>query len=166
MDYCAGEDLYHNPDVGPKLLEMLDSSTWAKHLSEDDIKGLCRYFRLEHHPKDSIIFEEGAAEDSMAIILTGAIEITKRDATPDHRPKCLVRIGPGRAFGELALIEGPPRSATARAIEDVSMLVLTRPSFDCLCAKEQPLALKFVLNIARLISFRLRNTSVKLVEYL
>jgi len=166
MDYCSGEDLYHNPDVGPKLLEMLDSSTWAKELTEGDIKGLCRYFKLERHPEGSIIFEEGAAEDSMAIILSGAIEITKRDASPDHRPKCLVRIGPGRAFGELALIEGPPRSATARAIEDVAMLVLTRPSFEALCAKDQPLALKFTLNIARLISFRLRNTSVKLVEYL
>jgi CRP-like cAMP-binding protein len=166
MEYEGCEDLYHHPDVGPKLLEMTDGSTWAKDFSDDDVKRLCKYLRLCLYPKDSIIFNEGDPDDSMAIILDGSIEITKRDSSPDHRPKCLVRIGPGRAFGELALIEGPPRSATARAMDDVTLLLLTRKMYDSLCAKDVQLALKVTTNIARLMSFRLRNTSVKLVEYL
>jgi CRP-like cAMP-binding protein len=166
MEYDGSEDLYHHPDVGPKLLEMTDGSTWAKDLSDEDLKKLCGYLRLCHFPQDSIIFREGDPDDSMAILLDGSIEITKRDASPDHRPKCLVRIGPGRAFGELALIEGPPRSATARAIDDVTLLLLTRAKYDALCAQNVKLALKVTINIARLMSFRLRNTSVKLVEYL
>jgi CRP-like cAMP-binding protein len=166
MDYEGCQDLFHNPDVGPKLLEMLDDSTWAKDFTEEDVKGLCKYLSLAHYPKDSIIFQEGAPDDSMAIILEGSVEITKRDASPDHRPKCLVRIGPGRAFGELALIEGPPRSATVKALNDVALLILTRKMYDALCAKDTKLALKMTTNIARLMSFRLRNTSVKLVEYL
>ncbi|WP_243359581.1 cyclic nucleotide-binding domain-containing protein [Fundidesulfovibrio terrae] len=166
MDYDGCEDLFHNPDVGPKLLEMLDDSTWAKDFTENDVKGLCKYVRLARFPKGSIIFHEGDPDDSMAIILEGSIEITKRDTSPDHKPKCLVRIGPGRAFGELALIEGPPRSATAKALNDVSLLILTRKMYESLCAKDTELALKVTTNIARLMSFRLRNTSVKLVEYL
>lgn len=166
MDYDVCEDLFHDPEVGPKLLEMIDGSTWAKDLSEADIKALCGYLRLRRFARDEIIFREGDNDDSMAIILEGSIEITKKDSTPDHRPKCLVRIGSGRAFGELALIEGPPRSATCRAMNDVSLLMLTRPMYDRLCARDLPLALKVTTNIARLMSFRLRNTSVKLVEYL
>lgn len=166
MDYDSCEDLFNNPDVGPKLLEMLDSSTWAKDFTVDDIKGLCKYVRLARFSKGSIIFREGDPDDSMAIILQGSIEVTKQDASPDHRPKCLVRIGPGRAFGELALIEGPPRSATCQAMGDVSLLMLTREMYDRLCVKDVKLALKVTTNIARLMSFRLRNTSVKLVEYL
>ena len=166
MDYEGCEDLFHNPDVGPKLLEMMDGSTWAKDFTEEDIKRLCRYLRLARFPRESIIFTEGDPDDSMAIILEGSIEITKRDSSPDHRPKCLVRIGPGRAFGELALIEGPPRSATAKALDDVALLMLSREMYDRLCAKDMELALKVTTNIARLMSFRLRNTSVKLVEYL
>jgi CRP-like cAMP-binding protein len=166
MKHDQREELFHDPDVGPKLVSMLDSSTWAKNFSEDDARQLCGYLRLCRFPKDSIIFAEGDADDSMAIILEGSIEITKRDASPDHVPKCLVRIGPGRAFGELALIEGPPRSATARAMDDVMLLMLSRADYDSLCAKNMKLALKVTTNIARLMSFRLRNTSVKLVEYL
>jgi len=166
MNYDACDELFHDPDVGPKLLEMMDGSTWAKDLTEEDIKGLCKYLRLCRYEKDAIIFHEGAPDDSMAIILEGSIEITKRDSSPDHVPKCLVRIGPGRAFGELALIEGPPRSATARAMDDVALLMLTREGYDRLCDKDMKLALKVTTNIARLMSFRLRNTSVKLVEYL
>jgi len=166
MDYEGSNELFHNPDVGPKLLEMLDDSTWAKDFTEDDIKGLCKYLRLALFPKGSTIFHEGDPDDSMAIILEGSIEITKKDSSPDHKPKCLVRIGPGRAFGELALIEGPPRSATAQALVDVSLLILSRNMYDQLCAKDTRLALKVTTNIARLMSFRLRNTSVKLVEYL
>ncbi len=166
MEYSCGEALFHHPDVGPKLIEMLDSSTWARDLTEDDVRALCNYLCLERYPCDAVIFSEGATEDSMAIILEGSIEITKRDTSPANKPKCLVRIGAGRAFGEMALIEGPPRSATARALEDVTLLVLTREMFDHLCRKDKALALKVTLNLARLISFRLRNTSVKLVEYL
>jgi len=166
MDYDSCEELFHNSDVGPKLMEMLDSSTWAKDLTEDDIKALCGYMLLCKYPKGQIIFHEGDPDDSMAIILEGSIEVTKQDASPDHKPKCLVRIGPGRAFGELALIEGPPRSATCKAMDDVSILMLTKQQFDALCAKDMSLALKLTINIARLMSFRLRNTSVKLVEYL
>ena len=166
MNYDACDDLFHDPEVGPKLLEMTDSSTWAKDLTDDDLRALCRYLRLHRFEKDSVIFTEGAPDDSMAIILSGSIEITKKDASPEHKPKCLVRIGPGRAFGEMALIEGPPRSATARAMDAVSLLVLTREMYEKLCEKDHKLALKVTINIARLISFRLRNTSVKLVEYL
>ncbi|GFK92473.1 Cyclic nucleotide-gated potassium channel [Fundidesulfovibrio magnetotacticus] len=166
MDYETTEDLFHDPDVGPKLLEMVDGSTWAKDFSEDDVKRLCRYLRLTRHERGSVVFAEGDPDDSMAIILEGSIEITKKDTSPEHKPKCLVRIGPGRAFGELALIEGPPRSATARALDGVSLLVLSRVNYERLCAKDLKLALKVTTNIARLMSFRLRNTSVKLVEYL
>jgi len=166
MEYDTPEDLFHDPEVGPKLMEMVDSSTWAKDFTEDDVKRLCRYLRLTRHPRGSLIFAEGDPDDSMAIILEGSIEITKKDTSPDHKPKCLVRIGSGRAFGELALIEGPPRSATAKALDDVSLLMLSRPRYDELCARDMKLALKVTTNIARLMSFRLRNTSVKLVEYL
>jgi len=166
MDYNGCDDLFHNPEVGQKLMEMIDGSTWAKDFTEEDVKCLCSFMRLCHFAKDAIIFSEGDPDDSMAIILEGSIEITKRDSSPDHKPKCLVRIGAGRAFGEMALIEGPPRSATAKALDDVTLLMLGRKNYEALCEKNMRLALKVTTNIARLMSFRLRNTSVKLVEYL
>ncbi len=164
MTLPCGEDLLNHPDTGPKLLDMLDSSTWAKDLSLEDIALLCNYLSSRRFKKGDIIFSEGDADDSMGIILDGSIGITKRSVNSSAKP--LVTIGAGRAFGELALIEGPPRSATATARQNVILLVLTRPMFDKLCAEHKALALKVVVNIARLMSFRLRSTSEKLVEYL
>ena len=46
MNYDACDDLFHDPEVGPKLLELTDGSTWAKDLTEDDLRKLCKYLRL------------------------------------------------------------------------------------------------------------------------
>ena len=164
MTLPCGDELLNHPDTGPKLLDMLDSSTWAKDLSLEDISLLCNYLTARRFQRGDIIFAEGDADDSMGIILEGSIGITKRSV--DSAAKPLVTIGAGRAFGELALIEGPPRSATATARQNGILLMLTRPMFDKLCAENIPLALKVTINIARLMSFRLRSTSEKLVEYL
>jgi len=162
----CGPDLLYDPEIGPKLMAMLDHSAWAVDLDVEDVEHLARYLCVRRFPAGDTIFSEGDDEDSMAIILQGAVEITKRNTSPRAEAKQLVILGPGRAFGEMALIQGPPRSATAKARDESILLVLSRASYDQLCRDNKPLALKFTTNIARLISFRLRNTSERLVEYL
>lgn len=152
--------------IRPKFQAMFDSSTWARDFTVEDMERLEKYFHLRRFPTGSLIFAEGDHEDYMAVIMDGTIEISKHDASPEHASKRLVVLGPGRAFGELALIEGCPRSASARARTNVTLMVLTRQDFDDLCRHNKALALKLAINIARLMSFRLRNTSEKLVEFL
>jgi len=162
----SASDLLMSPDTGRRICEMLDESAWAKDLAWTDIQALSSYMTLLDFQKEETIFSEGDSSDYMAIVLYGVVEIVKHEEGDEFSTKFLVRLGPGRAFGEMALVEGRPRSASALAAEDARLLVLTRSEFDRMCADNKPLALKMALNMARLISFRLRHTSSKLLRFL
>ena len=159
-------DLLLSPDLGRRICEMLDESAWAKDLAWPDIQALSGYMSLLDFPRESTIFSEGEESDYMAIVLYGVVEIVKHEEGDEFSTKFLVRLGPGRAFGEMALVEGRPRSASALAAEDTRLLVLTRTQFERMCAENKALALKMAINMARLISFRLRHTSSKLLRFL
>jgi len=160
------DDPLSSPEIGRRICEMLDESAWAKDLSWPDIQALSRFMAILDFPKEMTIFSEGDRSDYMAIVLHGVVEITKHEEGDEFSTKFLVRLGPGRAFGEMALVEGQPRSASALAAEETRLMVLTRGEFDRMCKDNKPLALKMAINMARLISFRLRNTSSKLLRFL
>ncbi len=165
MPHCV-EDLLSSPDIGRRICEMLDDSAWAKDLSWPDIQALSGYMTILDFPKEMTIFTEGESSDYMAIVLHGVVEIVKHEVGDEFSTKFLVRLGPGRAFGEMALVEGRPRSASALAAEETRLMVLTRGEFERMCKDNKALALKMAINMARLISFRLRNTSSKLLRFL
>jgi len=107
---------------------------------------------LKHHlKKGEIVFHEGNPSDFAYIIGSGSIEIF--DETADGQ-KVLGVLGKNDLFGEMGLIDGLPRSATARAREDSVVYVLTPESFDNLVL-ENPEAL---VPILRILSTRLIET--------
>lgn len=165
MPQTVGE-LLLAPEIGRRICEMLDESAWARDLAWPDIQALSDYMTILDFPKHATIFSEGDTSDYMSVVLNGVVEIVKNEEGEEFSTKFLVRLGPGRAFGEMALVEGRPRSASAMAAEDTRLLVLTRQAFDRLARENKSLALKMAMNIARLISFRLRHTSSRLLRYL
>jgi CRP/FNR family cyclic AMP-dependent transcriptional regulator len=84
------------------------------------------------------VFHAGDPGDALFIIERGQVKIT---LPPDDgsEPAILTTIGPGGFFGELALLDGAPRSATAVALDGVSALVLRREAFDRLVDEAPPL---------------------------
>jgi CRP-like cAMP-binding protein len=81
------------------------------------------------------IFHVGDPGDALFIIATGSVKIT---IPPDDgsEPAILTTIGPGGFFGELSLLDGAARSATAVALDAVEAHVLRRDVFDKLLDKE------------------------------
>jgi CRP/FNR family transcriptional regulator len=75
------------------------------------------------------IFHAGDPGDSLFIVGDGAVKITI-PADDGSEPAILTTLGPGGFFGELSLLDGAPRSATAVAIEAVDAQVLHRDAFD------------------------------------
>jgi CRP-like cAMP-binding protein len=61
-------------------------------------------------------------------------------------------------FGEMAVLDGGARSATARIAEDAVLYGLTRKNFELLAKENPALGLKFTLNIVRIFSSRVRNS--------
>ena len=71
---------------------------------------------------------------------------------------------PGTAFGEMALLDEPARSATARASTHVEALVIPREAFFRLLRGNPPLAVKILWNMLLVLSGRLRRTSGELAK--
>jgi CRP-like cAMP-binding protein len=101
--------------------------------------------------KGEVVFHEGNPSDCAYIIGAGSVEILEN--TPGGQ-KVLGVLGCNEIFGEMGLIDGLPRSATARAREDSVVYILTPETFNDLVHKN-PEAL---LPIMKILSIRLRET--------
>ncbi|MBC8282592.1 MAG: cyclic nucleotide-binding domain-containing protein [Nitrospinae bacterium] len=101
--------------------------------------------------KGGTIFHQGNPSDCAFIISSGSVEIVENTREGE---KIIGRLTENDIFGEMGLIDGQPRSATARALEDSVMYIMTRNNFDNL-AKENPEAL---LPILKILTGRLRET--------
>ncbi len=107
-----------------------------------------------------ILFAEGDFGDAMYILKQGSLEIFKKDLLGDVR---IAEIRPGGLVGEMALVDGKPRSANVKAADNSRLLVLSRASYGDLKRTHPQVATKFQDELLLLISSRLRQTTEKLV---
>lgn len=93
--------------------------------------------------------EPGAA---MYIVQSGAVAI-RRDGNP------LAHLEPGSFFGEMALLEDAPRSATAEAVGETELLALSQPDLMALLERHPKTGARIFLNLGRMMSRRLRKAN-------
>jgi len=95
--------------------------------SESDIGVLAERLVLRRFGADQVIFHYGDPAGLLYIITTGKIKISH--SSPDGQEAVLAILGAGDFFGELALLDDSPRSATAETIEPTETLTLHRDDF-------------------------------------
>ena len=105
--------------------------------------------------KGEIIFHEGSVSDCAYVIAMGSIEIY---TTTPQGEKVLGTLGANEIFGEMGLIDGLPRSASARTCETSVVFILTYQTFEKLVHKKP----KALLPILKILSHRLRETMIDL----
>lgn len=108
--------------------------------------------------RGQMIFQKGDTGSSMMAVLSGRVRISAVNA--DGKEITLNVINPRQMFGEIALLDGEPRSAAASAIEDTSLLVVERRHFLPFLASNQTLASRLLAVLCE----RLRNTSLALEQ--
>jgi len=145
-------------------ISMIERSQWGEGLSREDMEQFAQYLYVATAEPQEIIFNEGAREPYMCFISKGLVRITKGDSR--KTVKTIGDIGPGRSVGEMSIIDGLPRSATARAIEETVALVLTRDNFDRLIKDNPRLGVALYKKLAQMVSHRLRVSDWMLAEYI
>jgi CRP-like cAMP-binding protein len=113
--------------------------------------------------KGETVFHAGDPGDSLFLVDDGAVKITI-PADDGSEPAILTTVGPGGFFGELSLLDGAPRSATAVALDATETHVLRRDAFDALI-DEQP-ALRRTLLIALAGEIRRLTAQVEDLHFL
>ena len=111
-------------------------------------KLLAELFEKEYHAGE-IIFSEGDNGKALYIVMSGAVNIIKREGPGD---KVLAPLGPGSYFGELALISETPRFATAVAVEKTNLLIMYKSYFDNLIKGNSRISSRVLLNLAESLS--------------
>jgi CRP/FNR family cyclic AMP-dependent transcriptional regulator len=96
------------------------------------VEALAKLARVAVYPEGDEIIEEGAEfdeeTDGIFIVISGVVEV-RMGATDRDEGRLLMRFGPGEFFGEMALLDGRPRSASVFAAEETQCLVLHRWDF-------------------------------------
>jgi CRP/FNR family cyclic AMP-dependent transcriptional regulator len=124
-------------------------------LPEETLESLSKLARVAVYPAGDEIIEEGAEFDDEAdgilLILDGAVEVRK-GSTDGTDGTLLMKLGRGDFFGEMALLDGRPRSASVFALEDTQCLALHRWDFLRELRKDPDIA----VNMLAVLSGRLR----------
>jgi len=97
-------------------------------------------------PPGTEIFKEGDVGNEMYVIQSGKVNITKRARDQE---KLLVTLGPGAFFGEMAIINNKPRSASAVVEESARLLVIGPKTFDAMIRGNSEIAVRMIKILAQ-----------------
>jgi len=143
------------------IANMLDETKWGHDFLREEIEVIARYMSVQSFEKGEHIFKQGEKQNFMAFIIDGKIEIVKESA--DSLEIIVVTLLPRTYFGEMSFVDDEPRSASAIAKDDATLLFLSSESFERICEEHPKIGMKILKNIAKIISQRLRMTTGKLV---
>jgi CRP/FNR family cyclic AMP-dependent transcriptional regulator len=108
-------------------------------------------------PKGTVLFRQGDPGDEMFVVSQGRIRLTIGQGGNETEVNVL---GPGEFFGELSLLTGEPRSATATAVDDSTLLAIGQDVFTMLVQDD----LDIVFRMFNIQGKRLRSTNLPLEE--
>jgi CRP-like cAMP-binding protein len=111
-------------NAAPNREEILASHFLLRHLRPEELARLAASATLVRHRHQATIFQKGDPGASMMAVVRGRVKICTYSA--DGKELVLNIIDRGGLFGEIALLDGRPRSADAVAIDDTELLVLER----------------------------------------
>lgn len=126
---------------------------YAKPVFLEPTEGLSRMY-----PKNTMIFCENMPGQELFVIQKGQVKITK---IVDNNEVLLALLNAGDIFGEMALLEDKPRSASAIAFEDCVMMVINKENFERMVTSQPQLISKLTTLLADRIWFlykQLANT--------
>ncbi len=144
-------------DRDAKRAALLTSALFEA-MKPDELDEVLRLSSERRVPRGASIFQKGDEGSSMMAVLTGRVRVSSVSA--EGKEITLNVINPGQVFGEIALLDGKPRSADCSAIEETVLLVLERRNFLPFLRRNEDLYLRLLAVLCE----KLRNTSMALEE--
>src|SRR5690348_7195007 len=137
-------------------VELLRSVPLFAGLEEEELERVSRVAVTRAFPAGTRVFHEGDSSDACYIVRSGSFRVTREHS--DGRAITLATLGPGEIFGELAMLDGDQRSASAEALTEGELLALPANDVRALLARHPEISLKLVAGLVR----RLRAANVRL----
>jgi CRP-like cAMP-binding protein len=125
-------------DVSERI-KLLATCDLLRHLPAEQIEQILPCIRDRHLKTSEILFKAGDPGDALYIVARGKVEVLANGA-PEASTSAIAELGEGHAFGEMSLLNGGPRTATIRAVEDTDLLEISKHDFEHLVAADRQLA--------------------------
>ena len=136
----------------------LRASPLFQAMQPEELDGILEFATERRVRRGQMVLQKGDPGSSMMAVLSGRVRISAVNA--EGKEITLNVINPGQVFGEIALLDGQPRSADATASEDTTLLVIERRQFMPFLAKNQDLTARMLAVLCE----RLRSTSLALEQ--
>jgi CRP-like cAMP-binding protein len=126
----------------------LEQCVLFQHVDVAGLDACLACLRLRRYRKDETIFHQGDPGDALYVVASGRVKVVL--PSPDTgEPAILATLARGQFFGELAMLDGQPHSASVVALEPTEALVLGREDFERLFESEPSIRRSLVLALAR-----------------
>lgn len=127
-------------------------------IDPEELARIAQAMSRRRYRRHEVIFHEGDPGDSLHIVVAGRVKITRESL--DGEEAIIATLSAGETFGELVLLDGAARSATATAMEATETVTMTRPSFERLVDGGGPFRWSLLGGVAH----RIRRITDQLAE--
>jgi len=144
-----------NRDETREMLDFLGGSALFCSLSKRELRSLAAIAHMRSYQEGEYVFRKGQPGAAMFIIRTGEVEVIDHDGR-DH-DTIIASLGPNAFFGELALLDDSPRSASVKAIASAEICAFSRTDLERFLAAFPQIGLQVYRELALIIGSRLKK---------
>lgn len=123
-----------------ELMQLLSRCDLLRHLPPEDIQQILPLIKVRYETAGTTLFHTGDPADALYVVAKGEVDIIAESGEHSRAQRRIARLDAGQAFGEMALLHGGTRTATARAAMDSELIVIDRLDFDHLLRMDPQLA--------------------------
>lgn len=130
-------------------------------LNDQELAVLGTHVNTRRYPKNTVIIQEGDEANALYVIESGQAKVYL--SNEDGKEVIINMLGQGELFGELALIDDAPRSASVKTTKPTTLAVISRSGFKQLLASHTDIALRLLVDMTRrvrLLSESIRNLAL------
>jgi CRP-like cAMP-binding protein len=150
--------------VKEALYSLKDKMQIFQFFDDEELESFVPYISIANYPSGAVIFQEGDKEGFIGFVISGKLQV-KKQTEFKNREIVLAVLTKGSFAGELSMIDGQERTATIKAVEASSLLILKREALD-LFIKEHPVSgVKILRGIIHTMAIRQRMTSERLLSF-
>ena len=118
-------------------------------LAEDDLEQIAEHATPESFRRGALIISDGDPADALYVVINGRVKVFL--GSDDGKEVVLTILGPGESFGEIALLDEEPRSASVAAMEKATVLVIRRDRFLELLRENSDLSWAMIRSLSHLV---------------
>jgi CRP/FNR family cyclic AMP-dependent transcriptional regulator len=130
-------------------------------LGDRELDVLQQHAKLRTYPRNIVVINEGDEASTLYMILSGQVKVFLSN---EEGKEIIVNMqGPGEHFGELALVDSAPRSASVMTVKQSRLASISKPDFRKVLAEHPDIAFRLIKNLAgrvRVLSENIRNLAL------